>query len=375
MTEIRKIGVIGAGTMGSGIAQVCAMAGYPVVMQDLSSASLDRARSSMQGSLARLVKKASLTEAQAAEATARIVTTMALDQLADCDIVIEAIVERLDVKAGVLKQLDGICRVDAVFASNTSSISLTELAAASTHPGRVVGMHFFNPVPVMQLVEIIRALQTTDPVAEAVTDLTRAIGKTPRVSKDSYGFIVNRLLAPQINEAINCVYEGLATPEDIDSMMKLGANHPMGPLALGDLIGPADHVGVLVGGEELARPVNHALGEGSVPGPDGHVGDGVVVTAHETMIGQMSVEHIQFALHFHGKAVDGVFNFGGGIGKEMPKATAQVRCAAHLPHQPRHALGALDHIGGEEGFEFFGQVKQDGARFKHANVFGSAAIK
>ena len=237
MTEIRKIGVIGAGTMGSGIAQVCAMAGYPVVMQDLSDAALDRARTSMQGSLARLVKKATLTEAQAAEATARIATATALDQLADCDIVIEAIVERLDVKTGVLKQLDGICRVDAVFASNTSSISLTELAAASTHPGRVVGMHFFNPVPVMQLVEIIRALQTTDPVAEVVTDLTRAIGKTPRVSKDSYGFIVNRLLAPQINEAINCVYEGLATPEDIDSMMKLGANHPMGPLALGDLIG------------------------------------------------------------------------------------------------------------------------------------------
>jgi 3-hydroxybutyryl-CoA dehydrogenase len=237
MTEIRKIGVIGAGTMGSGIAQVCAMAGYPVVMQDLSDAALDRARTSMQGSLARLVKKATLTEPQAAEATARIATATALDQLADCDIVIEAIVERLDVKTGVLKQLDGICRVDAVFASNTSSISLTELAAASTHPGRVVGMHFFNPVPVMQLVEIIRALQTTDPVAEAVTDLTRAIGKTPRVSKDSHGFIVNRLLAPQINEAINCVYEGLATPEDIDSMMKLGANHPMGPLALGDLIG------------------------------------------------------------------------------------------------------------------------------------------
>jgi 3-hydroxybutyryl-CoA dehydrogenase len=237
MSEIRKVGVIGAGTMGSGIAQVCAMAGYPVVMQDLSDAALDRARTSMLGSLARLVKKATLTEAQAAEATARIATATALDQLADCDIVIEAIVERLDVKAGVLKQLDGICRPDAILASNTSSISLTELAAASAHPGRVIGMHFFNPVPVMQLVEIIRALQTTDPVAEAVTDLTRAIGKTPRVSKDSYGFIVNRLLAPQINEAINCVYEGLATPEDIDSMMKLGANHPMGPLALGDLIG------------------------------------------------------------------------------------------------------------------------------------------
>ena len=237
MTELRKIGVIGAGTMGSGIAQVCAMAGYHVVIQDLSDAALDHARTSMQGSLARLVKKAALTEAQGAETTARISTATTLDQLADCDIVIEAIIERLDVKAGVLKQLDEICRADAIFASNTSSISLTELAAASAHPGRVIGMHFFNPVPVMQLVEIIRALQTTDPVAEAVTDLTRAIGKTPRVSKDSYGFIVNRLLAPQINEAINCVYEGLAMPEDIDSMMKLGANHPMGPLALGDLIG------------------------------------------------------------------------------------------------------------------------------------------
>ena len=237
MTELRKIGVIGAGTMGSGIAQVCAMAGYDVVMQDLSEAALERAHATMQGSLARLVKKATVTEAQAAEGLARIATATTLDHLAGCDIVIEAIVERLDVKAGVLKQLDGICRPETILASNTSSISLTELAAASAHPGRVIGMHFFNPVPVMQLVEIIRALQTTDPVAEAVTDLTRAIGKTPRVSKDSYGFIVNRLLAPQINEAINCVYEGLATPEDIDSMMKLGANHPMGPLALGDLIG------------------------------------------------------------------------------------------------------------------------------------------
>jgi 3-hydroxybutyryl-CoA dehydrogenase len=237
MSQLRRIGVIGAGTMGSGIAQVCAMAGHDVVMQDLAEAALDRARVSMQASLARLVKKATVTEAQAAEGLARIATVTTLDRLGDCDIVIEAIVERLDVKAGVLKRLDDICRADAIFASNTSSISLTELAAASAHPGRVVGMHFFNPVPVMQLVEIIRALQTTDPVAEAVTDLTRAIGKTPRVSKDSYGFIVNRLLAPQINEAINCVYEGLATPEDIDSMMKLGANHPMGPLALGDLIG------------------------------------------------------------------------------------------------------------------------------------------
>ena len=157
--------------------------------------------------------------------------------MADRDLVVEAIVEKLEIKTAVLKQLDAICRADAVLASNTSSISLTHLAAGSQHPERVIGMHFFNPVPVMQLVEIIRALQTSDAVAEAVSAVTRAIGKTPRVSKDSYGFVVNRLLAPLINEAVNCVHEGLATPEDIDSMMKLGANHPMGPLALGDLIG------------------------------------------------------------------------------------------------------------------------------------------
>jgi 3-hydroxybutyryl-CoA dehydrogenase len=237
MTKIQKIGVIGGGTMGSGIAQTFAMAGYPVVIQDLAEPALDRARKTIEGSLARMVKKEVLTAAKAAETVALITTTTVFDQMGDRDLVIEAIVEKVDIKTGLLRRLDGICRPDAILASNTSSISLTELAAASAHPGRVIGMHFFNPVPMMQLVEIIRALQTTDAVAEAVTDITSAIGKTPRVSKDSYGFIVNRLLAPQINEAINCVYEGLATAEDIDSMMKLGANHPMGPLALGDLIG------------------------------------------------------------------------------------------------------------------------------------------
>jgi 3-hydroxybutyryl-CoA dehydrogenase len=237
MKAIQKIGVIGAGTMGSGIAQTFALAGYPVLIQDQVEPALDRARSTMATSLARLVKKGNLSEGASAAAMAMISTTTNVDLMDDRDLVIEAIVEKVEVKTGLIRRLDGICRHDTILASNTSSISLTELAAASAHPGRVIGMHFFNPVPMMQLVEIIRALQTTDTVAEAVTDLTRAIGKTPLVSKDSYGFIVNRLLAPQINEAINCVYEGLAKAEDIDSMMKLGANHPMGPLALGDLIG------------------------------------------------------------------------------------------------------------------------------------------
>jgi 3-hydroxybutyryl-CoA dehydrogenase len=213
------------------------MAGHPVLLNDQAEPALDRARAAIDASLARLVRKGALTDDAAATALALISTTTNLALMDDRDLVLEAIVENRDVKAALIRRLDGICRPDTVLASNTSSIPLTERAAASAHPGRVIGMHFFNPVPVMQLVEVIRALQTTDAVAAAVTDLTRAIGKTPRVSRDSYGFIVNRLLAPQINEAINCVYEGLATPEDIDSMMKLGANHPMGPLALGDLIG------------------------------------------------------------------------------------------------------------------------------------------
>lgn len=237
MQQLHRIGVVGAGTMGSGIAQVFAVAGFPVLIQDQAEPALDRARTTMEDSLGRLVKKGALTAEAAHAAIAMISTTTNLDLMDDRSVVIEAIVEKLEVKAALIKRLDGICGHNTIFASNTSSIPLTELAAASSHPGRVIGMHFFNPVPVMQLVEVIRALQTSEHVAETVTELVRAVGKTPRVSKDSYGFIVNRLLAPQINEAINCVYEGLASAEDIDSMMKLGANHPMGPLALGDLIG------------------------------------------------------------------------------------------------------------------------------------------
>ncbi len=235
--SIEQIGVIGAGTMGGGIAQTFAMAGYPVILQDISNQSLEHGLGTIKGSLDRLVKRERMTAEAAAEAVARISTTTTMSDFGDSDLVVEAIVENIEIKSKVLAQLDEICRDDAIFASNTSSISLTKLAAASSKPERVIGMHFFNPVPMMQLVEIIRALQTNEEVCDAITDVTKAIGKTPRVSKDSYGFVVNRVLVPMINEAINCLYEGLASPEDVDSMLKLGANHPMGPLALGDLIG------------------------------------------------------------------------------------------------------------------------------------------
>jgi 3-hydroxybutyryl-CoA dehydrogenase len=234
---ITTIGVIGAGAMGSGIAQTFAAAGFPVLLQDLRAEALDRARVGVARSLQRMTAAGKIAPDMAAAALERIETATTLDGMAGRDLVVEAIVENVEVKSALLQKLDAIAREDAVFASNTSSISLTRLAAASKRPERVIGMHFFNPVPVMKLVEIIRALQTSDAVCDAVTDLTRAIGKTPRVSKDSYGFVVNRVLAPMINEAVNCVYEGLASPEDVDEMMKLGANHPMGPLSLGDLIG------------------------------------------------------------------------------------------------------------------------------------------
>jgi 3-hydroxybutyryl-CoA dehydrogenase len=234
---LRQIGVIGAGTMGNGIAQAFAMAGYPVILQDINGDSLERGLGTIKSSLDRLVKRERMTAEAGTTTFKHISTSTTISDLRDRDLVVEAIVENIEIKSKVFAQLDEICRDDTIFASNTSSISLTRLAAASTKPERVVGMHFFNPVPIMQLVEIIRALQTSDEVCDTIIEVTEAIGKTPHVSKDSYGFVVNRVLVPMINEAINCVYEGLASPEDVDSMLKLGANHPMGPLALGDLIG------------------------------------------------------------------------------------------------------------------------------------------
>ena len=235
--SVKKIGVIGAGTMGAGVAQTFAAAGYPVRLRDIAEAPLGRGMGAIKKSLERLVGKGKLTPQDRDATLERIAPTMKIEDLADCDVVVEAVLEQFDFKKTVMGQLDAICRADAILTTNTSSISVTRIAATSKIPGRVIGMHFFNPVPMMQLVEIIRALQTTDETCDKIVALTEAIGKKARVSKDWYGFVVNRVLMPMINEAINCVYEGLASPDDVDQMMKLGANHPMGPLALADLIG------------------------------------------------------------------------------------------------------------------------------------------
>ncbi len=234
---VSKVGVVGAGTMGAGVAQAFAAAGYPVRLRDIGEAPLGRGMGAVKKSLERLVGRGKLT-AQDRDATLqRIAPTTKIEDLADCDVVVEAVLERFDLKKTVIGELDAACRADAILATNTSSISVTRIASTSKIPGRVIGMHFFNPVPMMALVEIIRALQTTDETCNKIVALTEAIGKKARVSKELYGFVVNRVLIPTINEAINCVYEGLASPEDVDQMMKLGANHPMGPLSLADLIG------------------------------------------------------------------------------------------------------------------------------------------
>ncbi|MBB4198368.1 3-hydroxybutyryl-CoA dehydrogenase [Rhodoblastus sphagnicola] len=235
--KIEKIGVIGAGVMGAGIAQAFATSGYRVLLRDISQGALDRGLATIGTSLSRLVAKEKMTQVDADAAAGRITATLTLEDFHDRDLIVEAVVEKFEVKKAIIGDLDRICPARTIFASNTSSLSLTRIAAASNHPGRVIGMHFFNPVAMMQLVEVIRAIQTTDAVNAAVVATVAKLGKEAKVARDSYGFVVNRVLIPMINEAINCVYENVATPEDVDAMMKLGAAHPMGPLALGDLIG------------------------------------------------------------------------------------------------------------------------------------------
>jgi 3-hydroxybutyryl-CoA dehydrogenase len=232
-----RIAVLGAGQMGSGIAQVCAAAGYPVVLRDLDPAALDRARTVIATSLDRLLAKARITETDKAETLGRITTTSAAEALADADLVIEAVTENLEVKCRIFRELSATCHADTILASNTSSISLTRLAAAVEHPDRVIGMHFMNPVPMMQLVEVISARQTSRRTRDTVETLAHALGKVPVDVKNSPGFVANRVLIPMINEAAFCLHEGLASAEEIDIVMKLGMGHPMGPLALADLIG------------------------------------------------------------------------------------------------------------------------------------------
>ena len=235
--NLSKIGVIGAGTMGNGIAQVCAAAGLEVVMVDVSQAALDRGLAAIGGSLDRLVKKQKLSADDQAAVRSRIRGSTQYRDLAAADLVIEAATENPEVKRGIMRQADEIMRPEAILATNTSSISITALATATTRADRVVGMHFFNPVPVMALVELIRGLLTSEETHARAAQFIAQIGKTAISVKNFPGFAVNRILCPMINEAIFALQEGVAAAADIDEAMKLGCNHPIGPLALADLIG------------------------------------------------------------------------------------------------------------------------------------------
>ena len=235
MSEI--IGVIGSGTMGNGIAQVAARAGYNVIMCDLQEAFLERGMNAINKSLQRDVDKDRLTAAEKSDTIGRIITTTKLEALSSASFVVEAVTEELNVKTDLFKALDRITPPAAVLASNTSSISITKLGAATSRPDKVIGMHFMNPVPVMKLVEVIRGLATSNETYEKVRALTEKFGKTALDCNDSPGFISNRVLMPMINEAIFALHEGVATRESIDGIMKLGMNHPMGPLQLADFVG------------------------------------------------------------------------------------------------------------------------------------------
>jgi len=235
--SINTVGIVGAGTMGNGIAQACAVAGIRVVMVDIAQAAVDKGLATIGKSLDRLISKEKMTEADKAAALARVKGSTSYDDLKSAQLVIEAATENHELKNKILKQLDGLLAPEVIIATNTSSISITQLAAVTQRPDRFVGMHFFNPVPMMALVEIIRGLLTSDATHDAVKALAVALGKSPITVKNAPGFVVNRILVPMINEAFFVLAEGLATPEDIDAGMRLGCNHPIGPLALADMIG------------------------------------------------------------------------------------------------------------------------------------------
>jgi 3-hydroxybutyryl-CoA dehydrogenase len=237
MMEIQKVGIVGAGIMGNGIAQACASAGLDVIMVDINQAAIDKGMESIGSSLERLVKKEKLTSEEKTTILSKVTTSLDYADLKNLDLVIEAATENQPIKEKILKQLDDTCAASTIIATNTSSLSVTQLAAKISDPSRVIGMHFFNPVPMMALVEIIRGLQTSDATHEAIYNLSKRLGKEPITVKNSPGFVVNRILVPMINEAFFVLAEGLATAEDIDAGMKLGCNQPIGPLALADLIG------------------------------------------------------------------------------------------------------------------------------------------
>jgi 3-hydroxybutyryl-CoA dehydrogenase len=235
--EIKKIGVVGAGQMGNGIAQVASFSGFQVVMSDIADSFVQKGLSTISKNLDRMVEKTKISSQKKEEIMARIKGTVQIKDMADVDFAVEAATENESLKLNIFKELDQTCRKEIILSSNTSSISITKIASATQRPSQVIGMHFMNPVPVMQLVEVIRGLQTSQETFQTVKSLAAKMGKTPIEANDFPGFIANRILIPMINEAIYALYEGVGTPEAIDTVMKLGMNHPMGPLALADLIG------------------------------------------------------------------------------------------------------------------------------------------
>lgn len=232
-----KICVIGTGTMGAGIVQAFAQAGMPVLMKSRSESSIEKALGRIKKSLAKLVEKGKVTQEYMDATLAKITTTTNYNDCADSDLLIEAAVETMDMKKELFKQLDELCKPETILASNTSSLSITEIASSTNRPDKVIGMHFFNPAPVMKLVELIKGQKTSDEVCNTISELVKSIGKVPVMVNEAPGFVVNRILIPLVNEGIGIYADGVATAAEIDEAMKLGANHPMGPLALGDLIG------------------------------------------------------------------------------------------------------------------------------------------
>ena len=235
--KIRKVGVLGAGLMGSGIAEVAARAGYDTTVREVSEDLVRKGIGRIESSLAKAVERGKTTAEESAAARGRLHSTTRLDDLADCDVIVEAVVENLEIKKETFDALDGICKPETIFCSNTSSLTITELAAATKRPDRFAGLHFFNPVPVMKLVEVVRTIATSDATADAVYEFAKSLGKEPIRARDNSGFVVNRLLVPYLLDAVRAVEEGVGTAEDIDRGMELGCGYPMGPLKLLDFVG------------------------------------------------------------------------------------------------------------------------------------------